>query len=102
MLLKKLVASADWGSIYAVSRHEDPHLKGTRVKHLPMNLLEEQVCRGSSDSNTSAALAKASPQASLSCVRQKVKELVKQAKDVTHVFHLAFAGVPFALQLVPA
>ena len=48
MLLKKLVASADWGSIYAVSRHEDPDLKGTRVKHLPLNLLEEQVYRGNS------------------------------------------------------
>ena len=50
MLLKKLVASADWGSIYAVSRHEDPDLKGTPVKHLPLNLLDEQVCRCSSDS----------------------------------------------------
>ena len=46
MLLKKLVASADWGSIYAISRHADPDLKGTRVKHLPLNLLEDQVHQG--------------------------------------------------------
>ena len=34
-------------------------------------------------------------------MRQKVKELVKQAKDVTHVFHLAFAGALLALQVLP-
>ena len=52
--------------------------------------------------STSATLIKTSSQGRLFCTRQKVKELVKQAKDVTHIFHLAFAGAPSALQVFPA
>ena len=42
-LLKKLEASPEWGQITAISRHPDPDLAGTRIKFLPLDLLDSEV-----------------------------------------------------------
>ena len=42
-LLRKLEASPDWGQITAISRHPDPDLAGTRVKFLPLDLLDSEA-----------------------------------------------------------
>ena len=42
-LLRKLEASPDWGQITAISRHPDPDLEGTRVKFLPLDLLDSEA-----------------------------------------------------------
>ena len=64
-MLELLTQSADWDSVYAVSRRP-LDISHAKIKHLELDLFDEQA------------------------IEAKLKS--ENVKDVTHIFHLAFAG----------